>query len=229
MLADTNNLSERWKTASGSRPKGGGRRPSVGMTDDAGGRRGDHSTGTSGRIPLSDSHLLGHRAVPGSVTHNLRGPSHTPKGHKEAHRRAYALTKCSGVVGDGHRSDAGAWRGRRGRKRLRGRVGRGGTSAAVRAGRIRAGLRSDPPRCPVESRAVSSSIPVRSRSDRARSPLRSGAVSGPVSALSAAQRPGPLLRYGRYGEGPRAEVRATSTASAARGAPARRAHPPGAR
>jgi hypothetical protein len=114
------------KTASGSRPVDGGRRPSAGMTDDAGGRRGDHSTGTSGRIPLSDSHLLGHRAVHGSVTHNLRGPSHTPNGHKEAHRRAYALANRSGAVTGGRGP---------GRRRQR----RGGREQEVREAPLRAG------------------------------------------------------------------------------------------
>ncbi|GGZ36629.1 hypothetical protein GCM10010365_66820 [Streptomyces poonensis] len=78
VLADTNNLSERWKTASG--PVHCGQEPTTadwGWADGAGGagRAQRHE-----RRPYSllGCHLLGHRAVPRSVTPNLRGPSHTP-------------------------------------------------------------------------------------------------------------------------------------------------------
>ncbi|GAB7104958.1 hypothetical protein JCM4814A_32720 [Streptomyces phaeofaciens JCM 4814] len=79
VLADTNNLSERWKTASG--PVHDGQEPTTGAwgwADGAGGGREDSQRRERRPYSLLDCHLLGHRVVPKSVTPNLRGPSHTP-------------------------------------------------------------------------------------------------------------------------------------------------------
>ncbi|GAA5026182.1 hypothetical protein GCM10023335_61670 [Streptomyces siamensis] len=79
VLADTNNLSERWKTASG--PVHCGQEPTTadwGWADGAGGGREEAQRRKRRLYSLLGCHLLGHRAVPRSVTPNLRGPSHTP-------------------------------------------------------------------------------------------------------------------------------------------------------
>ncbi|GAB1338265.1 hypothetical protein ACE1SV_48550 [Streptomyces sp. E-15] len=78
VLADTNNLSERWKTASGTVHCG--REPTTGLG--MGRRRGRGREDAQRRVrrpySLRGYHLLGHRAVSTSVTPILRGPSHTP-------------------------------------------------------------------------------------------------------------------------------------------------------
>ncbi|GHI02179.1 hypothetical protein Scel_05000 [Streptomyces cellostaticus] len=78
VLADTNNLSERWKTASG--PVHSGQEPTTGLGM---GRRSGRGREDAQRLSwrpysLRGCHLLGHRVVRTSVTPNLRGPSHTP-------------------------------------------------------------------------------------------------------------------------------------------------------
>ncbi|GAP48153.1 uncharacterized protein SAZU_2979 [Streptomyces azureus] len=78
VLADTNNLSERWKTASG--PVHSGQEPTAGLgwADGAGGGREDAQRHERRPYSLRGCHLLGHRVLPASVTPNSRGPSHTP-------------------------------------------------------------------------------------------------------------------------------------------------------
>ncbi|GGV15578.1 hypothetical protein GCM10010260_63460 [Streptomyces filipinensis] len=78
VLADTNNLSERWKTASGTVHCGQEPTTGLGMADGAGGGLGDAQRLSWRPYSLRGCHLLGHRAVSASVTPNLRGPSHTP-------------------------------------------------------------------------------------------------------------------------------------------------------
>ncbi|GAA2388198.1 hypothetical protein GCM10010378_31640 [Streptomyces viridochromogenes] len=79
VLADTNNLSERWKAASGSVRCG--QEPTTGLGIGPTVRAGAgkiHSASNGVRIPFLGCHLLGHRAVSPSVTPILRGPSHIP-------------------------------------------------------------------------------------------------------------------------------------------------------
>ncbi|AKZ58571.1 hypothetical protein SAM23877_5526 [Streptomyces ambofaciens ATCC 23877] len=77
VLADTNNLSERWKTASG--PVRDGREPTTGLEwADGAGEPGDAQRRERRPYSLRGCHLLGHRVAPTSVTPNPRGPSHTP-------------------------------------------------------------------------------------------------------------------------------------------------------
>ncbi|GHE91706.1 hypothetical protein GCM10014715_55250 [Streptomyces spiralis] len=79
VLADTNNLSERWKTASG--PVHSGQEPTTGLGIGPTARAGageDAQRRERRPYSLRGCHLLGHRVVPMSVTPIPRGPSHTP-------------------------------------------------------------------------------------------------------------------------------------------------------
>src|SRR4051812_21190645 len=85
VLADTNNLSERWKTASG--PVQDGQEPTAGLGIGPTARASREDAQRRKRRPYSllGCHLLGHRAVSPSVTPNLRGPSHTLQVLKNGH------------------------------------------------------------------------------------------------------------------------------------------------
>ncbi len=77
VLADTNNLSERWKRLPTPSTVDRSRRPSAGMDRRRRGSRGVEQRRKRRSHSLLGYHLLSHRASPASVTPNLRGPSHT--------------------------------------------------------------------------------------------------------------------------------------------------------
>ena len=83
VLADTNNLSKRWKTASGpAQDRAGADDHRLGMCRGRGLNLGAAQRHAWPLYSFLGCYLLSHRMVPRSVTRNLRGPSHTPKGTK---------------------------------------------------------------------------------------------------------------------------------------------------